>query len=63
MATFIGLDILRPGTSRKAAKIALGALIKSAQVAAPYAGRAVATGVPAIGSAAAANPVTSGALL
>ena len=63
MATFIGLDILRPGTSRKAAKIALGALIKSAQVAAPYAGRAVATGVPAIGSAAAANPVTAGALL
>jgi len=63
MASLIGLDILRPGTSRKAAKIALGAIIRSAQLAAPYAGRAVATGVPAIGSAAAANPITAGTLL
>ena len=63
MATFIGLDILRPGTSRKAAKIALGALIKSSQVAAPYAGRAAVAGVPAIGRAAAYSPVGTGAAL
>ena len=63
MATFIGLDILRPGTSRTAAKAALGTLIRAAQITAPYAGRAALTGVPALGTAAAAFPATTGAAL
>ena len=63
MATFIGLDILRPGTSRTAAKAALGTLIRAAQITAPYAGRAAVAGIPALGSAAAAYPVTAGTAL
>jgi len=63
MATFIGLDIVRPGTSRTAAKMALGALIRATQIAAPVAARGIATAVPAIGTAAAAAPVATGAAL
>jgi hypothetical protein len=63
MATFIGLDIVRPGTSRTAAKAAVGTLIRAAQIGAPVAARGIAAGVPAIGSAAAAAPVTTGTLL
>lgn len=63
MATLIGLDIVRPGTSRTAAKAAVGTLIRAAQLGAPIAARGIAAGVPAIGSAAAAAPVTTGTLL
>jgi len=56
MATFIGLDIVRPGTSRTAAKAAVGTLIRAAQIGTPVAARG------ALGAAqlAARNPVLAG---
>jgi hypothetical protein len=63
MAILIGGDILRPGTSRTAAKAAVGTLIRATQLSAPVAARGIAAGVPAIGSAAAAAPITTGTLL
>ena len=56
MAILIGGDILRPGTSRTAAKAAIGTLIRATQISAPVAARG------ALGAAqvAADNPVLAG---
>ena len=52
MAILIGLDIVRPGTSRTAAKAAVGTLIRAAQLGAPVAAR----GALSAAQVAAANP-------
>ena len=50
-------------TTRRAFALLVRGAFEAAKFAAPYAGRAVATGVPALGSAAAAYPITTGAAL
>ncbi len=70
MALAIGLDIARPGTSRKIATEAVRAITRSAPPARTLGARALAA-LPSVarpaaglvGRAAAANPVTAGALL
>ena len=50
-------------TTRRAFALLLRGAFEAAKFAAPYAGRAVATGVPAAASTAAAYPITAGAAL
>ena len=61
MATLIGLDIIRPGTSRTAAKMAVGAIIRGAQLAAPSVGRGIVAGAPLAQRALTYSPVGTGA--
>ena len=56
LGALVGLDIIRPGTSRTAAKAAVGTLIRAAQLGAPVAAR----GGLAAARVAAANPVLAG---
>ena len=63
MYAYITGRVLPKKTTRRAFNLAVAGSIRAAQLLAPVAGRAAATAVPAIGSAAAANPVTAGTLL
>jgi hypothetical protein len=63
MYAYITGRVLPKKTTRRAFNLAVAGSIRAAQLLAPVAGRAAATAVPAIGSAAAANPITAGTLL
>ena len=63
MFGYITGRVLPKKTTRRALALALRAAFETARFAAPYAGRAVATGVPAAAGAAAAYPITAGAAL
>jgi hypothetical protein len=60
MAILIGGDILRPGTSRVAAKAAVGAMIRATQLAAPVAARGIVAGAPLAQRALTYSPVGTG---
>ena len=63
MYAYITGRVLPKGTTRTAFKALVGTAIRAAQLVAPVAGRAAATGIPAAAGLAASYPVTTGAAL